>query len=39
MGAFTVVVPTVTATDVPLKFVLWKAAGAKEMFAGPKPLP
>ena len=39
MSAFTVVVPTVTGTDVPLKLVLWKAAGAMEMSAGPKPLP
>jgi hypothetical protein len=39
MSAFTVVIPTVTATDVPLKLVLSKAAGANAMFAGPKPLP
>ena len=39
MSAFTVVVPSVTATDVPLKLVLWRAAGAMEMSAGPKPLP
>jgi hypothetical protein len=39
MSAFTVVEPTVTATEVPLKLVLWKGAVATKMSAGPKPLP
>jgi hypothetical protein len=39
MSAFTVVDPTVTATDVPLKLVFWKGAVATEMSAGPKLLP
>ncbi len=39
MSAFTVVALTVTFTDVPLKLVDWKAAGATAIFAGPSPLP
>src|SRR5215831_19139078 len=39
MSAFTVVEPTVTATEVPLKLMFWKGAVAIEMSAGPKPLP
>jgi hypothetical protein len=39
MSAFTVVEPTVTATDVPFRFVFWKGAVETEMSAGPKPLP
>ena len=39
MSASTVLPLTVTFTDVPLKLVDWKAAGATAMFAGPSPLP
>src|SRR5579863_1515945 len=41
MSAFTVVRPTVskTATEVPLKLVLWKGVEAMEIFAGPRPVP
>ena len=39
MRAFTVLPLTVTLTDVPLKVVDWKAAGATTMVPGPSPLP
>jgi hypothetical protein len=39
MGAFTVEPPVVTATDVPLKVVVWKAGEATTILAGPSPLP
>jgi hypothetical protein len=39
MSASTVVEPTVTETDVPLKLVFRNGEAAIEMFAGPRPLP
>jgi hypothetical protein len=39
MSAFVVWPLTVTLTDIPLKLVDWKAAGAIVRFAGPSPVP